>query len=92
MPLEKGTATHSSLLAWSIPWTEQPGGLQSVGSQSGTRLSDSARTANRGGVAGRVIFAVNFFNKSPLSQLTIYKEGPSVSNRATAQEKNWDLL
>ena len=61
-------------------------------SMSGTRLSDSARTANRGGVAGRVIFAVNFFNKSPLAQLTIYKEGPSVSNRATAQEKNWDLL
>ena len=26
-PLEKGTATHSSILAWSIPWTEEPGGL-----------------------------------------------------------------
>ena len=32
-PLEKGTATHSSILAWRIPWTEEPGGLQSVGSQ-----------------------------------------------------------
>ena len=31
--LEKGMAAHSSILAWSIPWTEQPGGLQSVGSQ-----------------------------------------------------------
>ena len=30
-PLEKGMATHSSILAWRIPWTEQPGGLQSVG-------------------------------------------------------------
>ena len=32
-PLEKETATHSSLLAWRIPWTEEPGGLQSTGSQ-----------------------------------------------------------
>ena len=32
-PLEKGMATHSSILAWRIPLTEEPGGLQSVGSQ-----------------------------------------------------------
>ena len=32
-PLEKEKATHSSILAWSIPWTEEPGGLQSIGSQ-----------------------------------------------------------
>ena len=31
-PLEKGMATHSSILAWIIPWTEEPAGLQSVGS------------------------------------------------------------
>ena len=31
--LEKGMATHSSILAWRIPWTEAPGGLQSMGSQ-----------------------------------------------------------
>ena len=30
-PLEKGMATHSSILAWRIPWTEEPGGLQSTG-------------------------------------------------------------
>ena len=30
-PLEKEMATHSSILAWRIPWTEEPGGLQSVG-------------------------------------------------------------
>ena len=30
-PLEKGMATHSSILAWIIPWTKEPGGLQSVG-------------------------------------------------------------
>ena len=33
-------ATHSSILAWKIPWTQEPGGLQSMGSQSRTRLSD----------------------------------------------------
>ena len=32
-PLEKGMATHSSILAWRIPWTEERGGLQSMGSQ-----------------------------------------------------------
>ena len=33
-PLEEGTATHSSILAWRIPWTEEPGRLQSVGFSS----------------------------------------------------------
>ena len=32
-PLEKEMATHSTILAWEIPWTEEPGGLQSMGSQ-----------------------------------------------------------
>ena len=32
-PLEKGMATHSRILAWRIPWTEEPGRLQSIGSQ-----------------------------------------------------------
>ena len=38
-PREKGMATHSSLLAWIVPWTEEAGCLQSMGSQSRTRLS-----------------------------------------------------
>ena len=33
-------ATHSNILAWEIPWTEEPGGLESMRSQSQTRLSD----------------------------------------------------
>ena len=33
VPLEEEMATHSSILGWEIPWTEEPGGLQSVGSQ-----------------------------------------------------------
>ena len=36
--LEKEMATHSSILAWEIPWTEEPGGLQSMGSQSQKQL------------------------------------------------------
>ena len=39
-PLEEKMATHSSILAWRIPWTEEAGGLQSMGSQSRTRPSD----------------------------------------------------
>ena len=40
-PLEKEMATHSSILAWEIPWTEEPAGLQSMESQnSQTRLGD----------------------------------------------------
>ena len=38
--LEKGMVTHSSIFAWRIPWTEEPGGLQSMGSQSWTPVSD----------------------------------------------------
>ena len=40
-PLEKGMATHSSILAWKVPWIEEFGGLQSMGLQnSQTQLSD----------------------------------------------------
>ena len=40
IPLEKGMATHSSILAWEIPWMEELGGLQSMASQSCIRLSN----------------------------------------------------
>ena len=45
-PLEEGMATHSSILAWRIPWTEEPGGLHTVHgvAKSRTRLSESAHT------------------------------------------------
>ena len=39
-PLEKGMATHSSILAWRIPWTEESDGLQSMGLQSWMQLSN----------------------------------------------------
>ena len=39
-PLKEEMTTHSSTLVWKIPWTEEPGRLQSMGSQSRTRLND----------------------------------------------------
>ena len=39
-PPEEDMATHSNILAWRVPWTEEPGRLQCMGSQSRTRLSD----------------------------------------------------
>ena len=44
--LEEGMATHSSLLSWRIPWTEEPGGLQSTGSQSRTRLKQLSSSSS----------------------------------------------
>ena len=38
-PLEKEMVTHSSILAWKVPWTEEPGGLQSIGSQKETDMT-----------------------------------------------------
>ena len=43
-PLEKEMATHSSILAWEIPWTEESGGLQSIGSQ---RVRDDLATTQQ---------------------------------------------
>ena len=55
-PLEEGTATHASILAWRIPWTEEPGGLQSMGSQkSWTQLR-----VNNNGLNTRHLFRVVF--------------------------------
>ena len=44
-PLEIGMATHSSILAWRIPWTEEPGGLQSMGSKRSFTLSNKPGTS-----------------------------------------------
>ena len=43
-PLEREMATHPSILTWKLPWTEEPGGLQSTGSKSQTRLSTKPTT------------------------------------------------
>ena len=60
-PLEKEMATHSSILAWRIPWTEEPGGLQSTGvTKSRTRLSDFTFTFNFRWLSGKE-FACQFW-------------------------------
>ena len=46
-PLEEGMATHSSILAWRTPWTEEPGGLQSMGSQRVRHKEVTNRCRNR---------------------------------------------
>ena len=46
-PWEKGMATHSSILAWRIPWTQEPGGLQFLGSQNQTVATHSSTLAWR---------------------------------------------
>ena len=52
-PLEKDMATHSSILAWKIPWTEEPSRLQSMRSQSWTRLSNFTFFKHIGGSDGK---------------------------------------
>ena len=46
-PLEEGMATHSRVLAWRIPWTEEPGGLQSLSGLAESARTDHAGTATR---------------------------------------------
>ena len=50
-PLEKGMAAHSNILTWRIPWTEEPGGLQSMASQSDMTVWLTHDKTNRWGVA-----------------------------------------
>ena len=65
-PLEKGKATHSSILAWRIPWTEEPGGLQSMGSQ---RVGHDS-VANIYPVLTFLYFSNLLYLKLPISRTT----------------------
>ena len=58
-PLEEGMATHSSILAWKIPWTEEPGRQQSTGSQGRTRLKQFSKHASKTSLGSLMDF--NFF-------------------------------
>ena len=65
-PLEEGMATHSSILAWRIPWTEEPGGLLSVGSQ---RVGQDSATNTSSTMKVRYLYKLNFkVSKLYLSQ------------------------
>ena len=62
-PLEEGVATHSSILAWRIPWTEEPGSLQSIGLQEldTTEMIEHAHTKSR------LILILSHIHKVPLA-------------------------
>ena len=74
-PLEKGMATHSNILAWRIPWSEDPGRLQSMGSQNSWTLL-SAHTHTHTQVkfqnqhSNQMLLSLNPVHDSPSSQLT----------------------
>ena len=74
-PLEKGMATHFSILAWKIPWREKPGGLQSMGSQ---RVGHDCVASTFNGRKELVIIIICQFTEDKLSTdlklyLKIYK-------------------
>ena len=61
-PLEKEMATYSSILAWEIPWTQEPGGLQSMGvTKSRTQLSDFTFTTSLSIHLSMDIYAVSMY-------------------------------
>ena len=60
-PLEKVMATHSSIFAWEVPWTEEPGGLQSMGSQEMDRTEQLNNNIQRHGVDFMVLVVEVFF-------------------------------
>ena len=87
-PLEEEIATHSSIRVWKMPWTEEPGGLQSMGLQSQTWLSDwaqlNAARSNSGveGVArGQAEHACGAHRSQSISSLW---DGEKVSHREYA--------
>ena len=64
-PLEKGMATHSRCLVWRIPWTEEPGRLQSIGSQS--RLTHNVNLESMLPLVG--LSCIAYFYLSPENNL-----------------------
>ena len=73
-PLEEGMETHSSILAWRIPWTEEPGGLQRTGSQRvGYDWSELACT--------HLEVTIFFFNSKGYCEITYHYESEGISSR-----------
>ena len=66
-PLEKGITIHSSILAWRIPWTEEPGGLQSMGSQRVRHLTFLYSLVSHGPFCSRCTSAPPYKPSAPSS-------------------------
>ena len=85
--LEEGLATHCRILAWRIPWTEQPGELQSMGSQRVWHdLSDWAHTARR-----QVLKMNHIFPHPSVSYKVAYIAIPDISH-IWIWEKMWSVV
>ena len=95
--LEKEMVTHSSILAWRIPWTEKPGRLQSMGSQSRTRLSDFPFTCGSfiflQGITGLKRFTACFLEPGIIhSSLSSPYQKALVSNLNPCEESEWFFM
>ena len=62
-PLEEGTATHSSILAWRIPWAEEPGGLQSIGHKESDATQVSTHTLHYVSIVEALCISSYLFSK-----------------------------
>ena len=86
--LEESMTTHSSILAWRIPWTEQLGGLQSIGSErDGPNWSDLACTP-----AGLSVLRQNFSLQRVLAQLPYISETVICKGNRKVEKKNLEDL
>ena len=75
--LEKGMATHSSILAWRIPWTEEPGGLQSMVSQRvGHNWATNTHFINQFQNTHTPVHVFLSLLRTPLSIILVYSQGP----------------
>ena len=90
-PLEKGMATHSTILAWRIPWTEEPGGQQSMGLQSQMHLTLShfiyINIINK-----TLIFPIAFYLQPWYIQMLIYLSAPPNTSFSSTHNKCFELL
>ena len=88
-PLEEGMATHSSTLAWRIPWTEKPGGLQSMGSQrvGHDRTHQAAITVKR--ALGEVRYPLYFPEFSQHCEITSQPQFPHQQNDSAYLKDSW---
>ena len=69
-PLEEEMASHSSVLAWKIPWTEEPGGLQSMGLQRvGHNLATEQQQQQQAKLGGKITVFGNFDLSMNLSKI-----------------------
>ena len=94
-PPEKGTPTHSSILAWRIPWTERPGGPQSTGSQrAGHDWVSNATTAIQQLISTSTVFKArvtdSHLKDNPKAMLGSSRESISFLQRSMAVRNLWE--